>query len=216
MVLLLGLAMCSGGGGDQRATGATSPASPTPTASSLVDPPATVTVPPGTAGGPALGPSSTSSGSASIPGPNSGTGSSGVGGGASAITPPKPCPDSAITLTVSSRQPSYPVGDPPVLMLTVRNIAKVTCLRDVGAWQEQILLYAGKTRLWSSNDCYPDGAKDVQALKPGQAITSMVVWSGLSSQPGCAGRRVRVPAGTYQLVGQLGTLTGKPGRLVLT
>jgi hypothetical protein len=104
-----------------------------------------------------------------------------------------------------------------MLKLTVRNTGKVTCLRNVGTRQQQVLLYAGKTRLWSSNDCYPDGTtKDIQALKAGQAITSTMVWSGMSSQPGCASPRHRLLAGTYQLIGQLGTLTSKPAWLILT
>jgi hypothetical protein len=225
VVLLLGMAMCSGGGAG-RGSGAaglsspiptpptaTSPTATSPTATSPVPTglPAPMTVPPDAAGGPALGSPSTSAGSVAIPGLGGPRRGPGAGAGAA-----RTCPDSAITLTVSSFKPSYPVGDTPVLKLTIRNTARVTCRRDIGARQQQIVVYAGRTRVWSSNDCYPGGAKDVRALEPGQVVTSTVVWSGRSSRPGCSGRRTQAGAGTYLLVGQLGTLRSAPASLVLT
>jgi hypothetical protein len=206
VVLLLGMTMCSGGGGGTNNAGLPNPADPgDPTPAPSV---ATMTVAPGTAGGPAPGPPTTPAGPVTFPG-------SGTAPGSPGPRAVRPCPDSAIMLTVSSYKPSYPVGDTPVLRLTIRNATSVTCLRDVGARQQQILVYAGRTRLWSSNDCYPDGGREIRALDPGQVVTSTVVWSGRSSRPGCVGRRVPVGAGTYQVVGQLGALRSTPVDLVL-
>jgi hypothetical protein len=42
-----------------------------------------------------------------------------------------------------------------------------------------------------------------------------VVWSGLGSQPGCAGTRSRVKAGSYDLVARVGAAASKPAKLVL-
>ncbi|HSV67809.1 MAG TPA: hypothetical protein VLJ59_18155 [Mycobacteriales bacterium] len=219
VILLIGLAMCSGSSGDPRQTGAVdSPdlSVPVPTRT----PSAAITASPGTAGGPAPGPALTPSGPARTgparTGP-AGAGPAGSGPVQNAPTAaPRPCPDSAILLAVSVAKPSYRIGDTPALKLTIRNRSDVACTRDVGARQQQILVYDGRTRLWSSNDCYPEGATDVRTLAAGQVVSSTVMWSGLSSQPGCTGARARVKAGTYQIIGQLGGLTSPAAKLVLT
>ena len=129
---------------------------------------------------------------------------------------PRPCPDSAIRLTVKTFAPAYRVGAMPVIALTVQNVSTATCTRDLGAAQQEVLLYAGATRLWSSNDCYPGGTKDPQPLGPGDSASFSVTWSGLSSRPKCAGERVRVGAGSYLLLGRLGTLVSKRSPIRLT
>jgi hypothetical protein len=128
---------------------------------------------------------------------------------------PGPCRDSALRLTVQPVTPAYPVGDMPVIALTVQNVSTATCARDLGPAQQEVLLYAGTTRLWSSNDCYPGGSRDVQALLPRERATFSVRWSGLSSKPRCAGTRTRVGPGRYRLVGRLGTLRSAAGTLTL-
>jgi hypothetical protein len=102
-----------------------------------------------------------------------------------------------------------------VITLTVQNVSTATCTRDLGAGQQEVLLYAGTTRLWSSNDCYPGGQRNVRPLTPGQRVTFSVTWSGLSSHPGCTGTRSRVRPGSYRLVGRLGTLASRPATLTL-
>jgi len=120
-----------------------------------------------------------------------------------------------LALRVAPQRPDYQVGQTPVLDLEVRNTATAPCVRDLGAAQQEILLYAGTQRLWSSNDCYPEGERDPQVLAPGAAQSFSVTWSGLSSQPRCAGQRTRVGAGTYELVGRIGTLVSRRATLVL-
>jgi hypothetical protein len=107
------------------------------------------------------------------------------------------------------------VGQAPVLRLQVRNVAARPCTRDLGAELQEVLLYRGSTRLWSSNDCYPEGTRDPELMRPGVVHTFSVVWSGLSSQPDCAGVRGRVPAGSYALVGRLGSLVSPRSPLTL-
>ena len=129
--------------------------------------------------------------------------------------PPAPCQDTALRLTVRPAAAAYRVGDEPVIRLTVQNISATTCTRDLGAAQQEVLLYSGTTRLWSSNDCYPGGQQHTQALLPREDATFSVTWSGLSSRPGCTGIRTRVGPGRYQLVGRLGTLRSPPATLTL-
>jgi hypothetical protein len=128
---------------------------------------------------------------------------------------PKPCTDAELRLTVSPAQPAYLVGQAPVLRLQVRNVATVACSRDLGAALQEVVLYHGTTRLWSSNDCYPEGQRDLELMRPGVQYTFPVTWSGLSSQPKCFGARTRVGAGSYALVGRLGSLTSPRAPLIL-
>jgi hypothetical protein len=128
---------------------------------------------------------------------------------------PKPCTDAALRLAVSPAQPAYLVGQAPVLRLQVRNVAAVACTRDLGAALQEVLLYHGPTRVWSSNDCYPEGSRDLELMRPGVLHTFSVTWSGLSSHPACAGTRTRVGAGSYALVGRLGSLTSPRAPLTL-
>ncbi len=128
---------------------------------------------------------------------------------------PKPCPDSALRLTISAAQQAYVVGQAPVLRLQVRNVATAPCIRDLGAALQEVLLYRGTQRLWSSNDCYPEGERDTELMRPGVVHAFSVTWSGLVSRPKCAGTRTPVGAGSYALVGRLGTLVSPPAPLTL-
>lgn len=155
-------------------------------------------------------------------GGSGGAGVAGVGGSGAATpttttppAPPEPCADRALSLRAVPERPAYRVGDTPVVDLVVRNVSPTACARDLGARQQEVVLYAGTRRLWSSNDCYPGGSRDVQVLQPGDSASFSVTWSGLSSRPRCAGQRVRVTAGTYQLVARLGTLVSARAALVL-
>lgn len=128
---------------------------------------------------------------------------------------PRPCPDSALTLRVQPERPAYRVGETPKLSLVVRNVSTVGCERDLGAAQQEVLLYRGMQRLWSSNDCYPQGEKVLRTLAPGASASFSVTWSGLGSRPRCAGERLRVGAGGYTLLARLGSLLSKRTPLVL-
>jgi hypothetical protein len=129
---------------------------------------------------------------------------------------PGPCPDGVLRLTVAAAKPAYRVGARPVLSLTVRNVGPAACVKDLAASQQEVLLYAGSTRLWSSNDCYPGGGTDLETIAPAGQRTYPVTWSGLSSRPGCPAPRTRVPAGRYTLTARIGTLHSTPGTLTLT
>jgi hypothetical protein len=203
VVLLLAWTALSGGGDSPRDTAA-AVGSPTPSGGT---PTSLAATPPagdrgGAGGGAGAGPAET----AAAPSPTPGT----------APPPSQPCSDSALQLRVLPERPAYRVGEEPVLDLVVRNVSTVACVRDLGAAHQEVLLYDGRNRrLWSSNDCYPGGTKDPQVLGPGDSASFSVTWSGLSSQPRCAGERTRVGAGSYALVGRLGSLISRRSPLAL-
>jgi hypothetical protein len=132
--------------------------------------------------------------------------------------PPQPCPDSVIRVTATSEQPGYLVGEHPVLILHIANGGPVPCVRDISHQYRSVLVLSadGKTRLWSSSDCYQLTTNEIRTLQPNESLTYGVAWGGRTSAPGCPVHRATVGAGTYQLVGQLGSITGPPAILTLS
>jgi hypothetical protein len=207
-VLLVLWAVLPGGGDDRPRDSAAAAGSPSPTepaaAATSVDPSGlTASAAPGDPGRAGDGPATTAAPPPTTPSPTP------------RPVPPKACADSALRLTVAPARPAYVVGQAPVLRLQVRNAGTLSCIRDLGAALQEVLLYRGSQRLWSSNDCYPEGERDVEVLGPGVVYTFSVTWSGLSSQPRCAGTRTRVGAGSYTLIGRLGTLISPRTPIVL-
>lgn len=131
--------------------------------------------------------------------------------------PPQPCPDAVVKVVATPDVPSYPVGAKPLLRLAIANVSDVPCTRDVSRNLREIVVQGmDGTRLWSSNDCYGPPEQDVRLLAPKQTVEFSVNWAGRTSAPGCPENRTTVPAGTYQVVGKLGPLTGAPTPLTLT
>jgi hypothetical protein len=94
------------------------------------------------------------------------------------------------------------------LKLKVRNVSKVTCRRDVGGIPEQLEVMAGKTKIWSSDDCVKAQGKphDVRTFQPGIEIYAEVKWSSYQiSTHGCTKAPTPLKVGTYSLVGRVGT-----------
>ncbi|MEU0505185.1 hypothetical protein [Nocardia sp. NPDC005998] len=118
------------------------------------------------------------------------------------------CPDQSLAVKVTVEQPTYKTGETPVFGIVITNISSSACSRDVGSGLQQVSVTTldGQRRLWSSTDCYPDGAPDVRTLNRGEQAAFMVTWSGSTSQPNCAGDRVQVPPGAYAVIAQLGSL----------
>lgn len=131
--------------------------------------------------------------------------------------PPVRCSDSVVQVVAAPDAPSYPVGGRPLLRLRITNVGATPCTREVSRNLREILLLAPDgRRLWSSNDCYGPPEQDVRVLQPNQPAVFTVTWAGRTSAPGCPLNRETVPAGTYQVVGKLGALVGRPTPLTLT
>jgi hypothetical protein len=119
---------------------------------------------------------------------------------------------------VTTRRPSYQVGDQPLLTLHIVNAGAVPCVRDVSRQLRSIELFAanGRTILWSSSYCYTVHTDEVRTLQPDESLAYSVAWAGRTAAPGCPPNRTTVPAGRYELAGRLGTLTGPRTPLTLT
>ncbi|WP_433758392.1 hypothetical protein [Nocardia sp. CA-135398] len=157
-------------------------------------------------------PTNKPAGASSSPPPTTGEGAKPSGTTAAAASGSQvaagTCPDQSLAVKVTVEQPTYKTGENPVFGIVITNISSTACSRDVGSGLQQVSVTTldGQRRLWSSTDCYPDGAPDVRTLNRGEQAAFMVTWSGSTSQPNCAGDRVQVPPGAYAVVAQLGSL----------
>jgi hypothetical protein len=169
---------------------------------------------PGPAGTPRAAPSTTPSGPpATVPS----TSPAAVTPAAPAPVAGGPCSDAMIELEVRPSAPAVAVGSRPTLDLVVTNASPVSCVRalDKGL-QEIVLLDAAGRRVWGSNDCFPESSSDPRTLAPGEAAVFPIVWSGLTSEPGCDAPRVTPAPGAYLLRGRLDTALSPDTPLTLT
>jgi hypothetical protein len=134
---------------------------------------------------------------------------------ASAPAAPTACVRAALSVTAVTSAPSYAIGATPTLYLQVTNIGKLPCIENLSDRQIEMRVYNGASRVWGSHDCQiaPDTAAVTMPIN--QPVRRSVVWTGLSSQPACAGTRQRVGAGTYTLQVYLGGVEGKTSTFTL-
>jgi len=112
---------------------------------------------------------------------------------------------------------SYKVGQQPVLMLEAINTKPTACTESFGDDNVELRIYNGEMRIWGSNDCSAGAAESVErVLEPGVPVRVRIQWSGLTSQPECAGTRQRVNAGTYSLYPRLDGQDGSAAQFALT
>ncbi|MGW5050528.1 hypothetical protein [Actinokineospora sp. NPDC004072] len=133
--------------------------------------------------------------------------------------PGAPCPDTSVRVAAETGERSYQVGQRPLLRLVVVNAGPVPCTYDLGRSRRELVVTSrdGRTRLWSSNDCYFGGqAPSPVVLAPRERHEYEVRWAGRTSAPGCPTRRDGVPAGEYRVVPRLGGRAGEPVALTLT
>jgi hypothetical protein len=112
---------------------------------------------------------------------------------------PSACDARRLKIAAIVGKPSYPVGATPTLLLQVTNVGTVPCVQNLADSQVELRVYNGESRVWGSHDCEVQPGTDDRTLAVSQAVRVSIVWSGLSSQPSCAGTRQRVGAGTYTL-----------------
>jgi cytoskeletal protein RodZ len=134
----------------------------------------------------------------------------------SAAAPPQPCTAVQLKVSAVAGQSSYAVGAQPVVMLQVTNTGPKSCVQGLGSTNVELHIYNGESRVWGSNDCSPDSTPVERTLAVNAPVRVSVVWSGLTSQPHCAGTRQRVGAGTYTLYALLDGRNGTATQFALS
>jgi hypothetical protein len=121
-----------------------------------------------------------------------------------------PCVPSVMSVAALTPQKTYRIGQQPPLEIRVTNTGQRPCVVDLSDSQIELLVYNGESRVWSSHDCTIKPGGSPLTLAPRQTAARSIRWMGLSSQPDCAGPRMRVGAGNYTLHVRLGQTDGRP------
>jgi hypothetical protein len=135
---------------------------------------------------------------------------------ASSTAGPSGCPAGTLKLVATTAAPRFKLGSQPVLALQVTNSGKKSCVADLSDAQIELLVYNGESRVWGSHDCQVEPGSQPMTLNPGQAVRRSITWTGLSSQPRCAGTRQLVGAGMYTLHAKLSGVEGTTATFSLT
>ena len=166
----------------------------------------------GRPGASALAPTSTPSTSAA----NHPTSTTAARTAAPSTTGSNSCPGGTLKLVATTAAPSFKLGSQPVLALQVTNTGTKACVADLSDTQIELLVYNGESRVWGSHDCQVEPGTQLMTLNPHQAVRRSITWTGLSSQPQCAGTRQLVGAGTYTLHAKLSGVEGATATFSLT
>ena len=143
--------------------------------------------------------------------PQTGTSASNTSSAAAA-----PCDPNNLGVAAVSTDSTYHVGDQPVLELQVTNNGPGPCVQDLADKQVELKVYNGESRVWGSHDCQVQPGTNPRTLAVDTPVRVAITWSGLSSQPNCAGTRQRVGAGTYTLYALLAGKTGKATQFTIS
>ena len=126
------------------------------------------------------------------------------------------CANSDIRVTASTDAASYVVGSTPKLRMRIQNVSSTPCKRDLGAGANELLITSGSAHVWSSDDCNPSTASDVQTMQPDQSFSVAVTWLGRLSAKGCPANEPYAQPGSYKLTGRNGTIVSAPAIFALT
>jgi hypothetical protein len=136
--------------------------------------------------------------------------------GPAASPTPAPCTPADLSVAAIVGQPTYKVGDQPLLELQVTNVGPKPCVQDLADKAVELRVYNGESRVWGSHDCQIQPGTNNKTLTVRHPVQVAVTWSGLTSQPKCAGTRQRVGAGTYTLYAVLSGKTGKAKQFTIS
>jgi hypothetical protein len=126
-----------------------------------------------------------------------------------------PCTDDMLALEMRAPQ-SAAVGSKPTFEIAVANISAVPCVRALDKGLQEIVMFdAAGTRVWGSNDCFPEATSDPRTLLPGEVVTLPLVWGGLTSEPTCTAARANPAPGTYLLRARLDTKVSADASITL-
>lgn len=135
---------------------------------------------------------------------------------ATSSTPPARCQSKGLAVIAVLAKSMYKVGDQPVVEMQVTNSGPLPCVQDLADKQIELKVYNGESRVWGSHDCEVKAGTDDRTLGANRPVRVSITWSGLTSQPKCAGTRQRVGAGTYTLYAVLSGRTGRAAQFSIS
>jgi hypothetical protein len=97
-----------------------------------------------------------------------------------------PCTDAEMEVIAgaSVAETSRSDTDTVVFAIKIKNVSSRTCVRDIGADVQELLLKDGATTIWSSDDCSANHGQDLKEFTPGFEVSYSRLWTGYYSRGG--------------------------------
>jgi hypothetical protein len=118
-------------------------------------------------------------------------------------------------VTVATDAETYAADQQPEITFEVENVSEDACSRDIGQAANELQVTSGGSQVWSSDDCNPGGAEELDNLKPGDRFVQTVTWARVQSSEGCPTPQDAAPVGTYQVIARNGDVLSEPTAFVL-
>ena len=128
---------------------------------------------------------------------------------------PVSCVPSVLKVAAVTHPGGYRVGQQPDLAIEVTNTGTAPCIANLSDSQIVLVVYNGASRVWGSHDCQVQPGKSTVTLMARKPVRRSILWTGLSSQPQCAGSRQRVGAGVYTLRVHLGKMESASAKFTI-
>jgi hypothetical protein len=120
------------------------------------------------------------------------------------------CARSSIVLSVFSSQARFMAGQAPAFDINIVSTQATTCSFNVGSAHVALIIREGSATIWNSSYCTDGSGSLITPLMRGVPTVVSMAWDRLTAAPGCAGRRRRVPPGTYTVTAVDGSLSSAP------
>lgn len=101
------------------------------------------------------------------------------------VAPPGTCGDSEVSVKVSIKKKVVKVGAGLDINMSVKNISKHACKRDVGSGANEVTIISGPALVWSTDHCGTGTESNYVDLVPGETWSVHVLWNGKLSAPNC-------------------------------
>ena len=120
------------------------------------------------------------------------------------------CAKSDIVLSLSTGQTQFGPGQRPAFDVNVVSTQQAECSFNIGSRHLALIIREGPALIWSSADCAAGAGGLDAALSRGVPTVLSISWNRETSVPGCSGRTIKVPPGTYTAYAVEGGLTSPP------
>ncbi len=124
------------------------------------------------------------------------------------------CLDKDVRVSILLNKKSVPTGSGLALVMSVKNISKSACTRDLGSGANEVTVTSGPALVWSTDHCNPSTASDVQTIQPGKKWSVNLIWDGNLSAKKCQNLG-KATAGAYWAHAQNGDVENSAVRFVI-
>jgi hypothetical protein len=127
------------------------------------------------------------------------------------------CTDADIEVSVKpDKGTTFPTGTAISFTMAIKNISDTACSRNVGTKPNTVFVRSGGTDVWSSDDCAPAGADQIQVIQPGDVYQLTANWNQQFTKPGCPSGQPRATPGSYEVIGKNDDVTSTPATFTIS